>query len=104
MQIRIGYDIVTKQVNPTPVVLLLQTRPELKPLLRQPDDIHTEPEVPQHEYIDSFGNRCVRLIAPPGMFRLTTDALIENNEQPDEVAWGAIQHPIEALPDECMQF
>lgn len=104
MQIRLGYDIVTRQNAPTPMVLMLHVRPELAPALSQPDDLHTDPEVPVHEYRDAFGNRCTRLIAPAGTLRLSTEAFIEDDGMPDEIAAEAEQHPIENLPDECLQF
>lgn len=104
MQIRLGYEIVTHQSGPTPMVLLLHTRPELKSRLLKPDDLHLTPDVSTHEYLDSFGNRCVRLLAPAGPLTFSCDALIEDDEQPDPVAWDAEQHPIQNLPDEMLQF
>lgn len=104
MQIRLGYEIITHQSGPTPMVLLLHTRPELKERLLKADDLHLTPDIPTHEYIDSFGNRCVRLLAPAGPLTFSCDALIEDDEQPDPVAWDAVQHPIQDLPDETLQF
>ena len=79
MQIRIGYDIVTRQSAPTPMVLTLHTRPELRPALTRPDELRVTPGVPTHEYTDSFGNRCVRIVAPAGPIRFQTDARIEDD-------------------------
>ena len=104
MQIRLGYDIITRQTLPTPMVLLLHTRPEITPRLSRRDDITVTPDVPLHEYRDGFGNRCVRLVAPAGTIQLSTDAVLEAEPTPDEVVPNAIQHPIEGLPDECLQF
>jgi transglutaminase-like putative cysteine protease len=104
MQIRLGYDIVTRQVAATPMVLMLHTRPELGTALTRPDDLRVTPDVPMHEYTDSFGNRCVRVVAPAGAMRLHADALVEDDGQPDAVIPDAPQHPIEDLPDECLQF
>jgi transglutaminase-like putative cysteine protease len=104
MQIRIGYDIITRQSAPTPMVLLLNTRPEYKDQFVRPDDLKLSPEVPVHEYADAFGNRCIRLIAPAGELRLSTDAILEDDGAQDEYAPDAIQHAIEDLPDECLQF
>jgi transglutaminase-like putative cysteine protease len=104
MQIRLGYDIVTRQSAPTPMVLLLHTRPELKPAMTRPDDLHITPEVPTHEYTDPFGNRCVRVVAPAGSVRFHTDALIEDDGQLDVAAPDAAQDPIQDLPDACLPF
>jgi transglutaminase-like putative cysteine protease len=104
MQIRIGYDIVTRQRYPTPMVLMLHTRPEITPSLSRSDDPQLSPETPTHTYIDSFGNRCVRLVAPVGSLRITADALREHDGSLEEYAPGACQHSIDELPDECLQF
>lgn len=104
MLIRLGYEIVTHQIAPTPMVLLLHTRPELKPRFLKPDDLQLSPDTPMHEYIDSFGNRCVRVLAPAGELTFSCDALIENDGEPDAVVPDAIQHRIEDLPDETLQF
>jgi transglutaminase-like putative cysteine protease len=104
MQIRLGYDIVTRQNAPTPMVLMLHVRPELAPALSQSDDLRVEPDVPVQAYTDAFGNHCTRLVAPAGTLRLHADALIEDDGLPDEIAPNAEQHPIESLPDACLQF
>lgn len=104
MQIRIGYEIVTRQEMPTPMVLLLHIRPELSPLLIQPDDLHVTPSVFVRDFTDAFGNRSVRLIAPAGEIRFFTEAVIENDGKRDVVVSDAVQHPIEDLPEECLPF
>jgi transglutaminase-like putative cysteine protease len=104
MRIRIGYDIVTRQSAPTPMVLLLHVRPEVAPALVQPDDLRLTPEIPVHYFTDGFGNKSTRLVAPPGSLRLTADTVIEVSGQPDPADPNAIQHPIEELPDECLPF
>jgi transglutaminase-like putative cysteine protease len=105
MQIRIGFEIVTHQAAPTPMVLLLHTRPELRDRLLRPDDLQVMPaNVPTREFIDGFGNRCVRLVAPAGPITFSCDALIEDDGELDPVVPDAVQHPIEELPDECLQF
>lgn len=104
MQLRIGYDIVTRQAAPTPMVLMLHTRPELSDVLIQPERLCFSPEIPSREYLDSFGNRCVRLIAPEGPLRLSAEAIIEDSGLPDEIVPDAEQHLIEDLPDECLIY
>jgi transglutaminase-like putative cysteine protease len=104
MHIRIGYDIVTKQRFPTPMVLMLHTRPEYKSDFVRPDDLSVTPDVPVHEYIDAFGNRCVRLVAPVGSIRFSAEAILEDDAELDEYAPDAVQHPIDELPDDCLQF
>lgn len=104
MDIRIGFEIVTKQTSPTPMVLLLNVYPEVANHLLRPDTLVVSPDIPKHEYVDSFGNRCVRLVAPAGPVTFSCDALIEDDGEPDPIASDAEQHLIQDLPDECLQF
>jgi transglutaminase-like putative cysteine protease len=104
MQLRIGFDIVTRQTAPTPMVLMLNTRAELANVLIRPDALRMLPEIPHREYRDSYGNRCVRLIAPEGALRIFAEGIIENSGLPDEIVPDAEQHPIEDLPDECLTY
>jgi transglutaminase-like putative cysteine protease len=104
MFIRVGYDIVFDLPAAIPMMALLHTHPEVTPLLRQPDILRTEPELPVHEFLDGFGNRCARLYAPPGRLRLTCDTVVEDDGLPNPVCPEARQHPVEDLPDECLPF
>jgi transglutaminase-like putative cysteine protease len=56
------------------------------------------------EYRDSFGNRCTRFVAPPGIVRLSGTSTVENSGLPDPIATEAQQAPIEQLPSEVLQF
>jgi transglutaminase-like putative cysteine protease len=104
MQLRIGYDIVTRQAAPTPMVLMLNTRSELSKILVQPDELRLLPDIPHRAYSDAYGNRCIRLIAPEGALRLSAEGIIEDTGSPDEIVPDAEQHPIEDLPDECLTY
>ena len=104
MKICLGYTIETQQPAPTPMVLMLYVRPDVLPHLTTPDTLGVSPDVPVHEYTDSFGNRCARIIAPPGVITFSTDALLTTDDAPDPVVPDAIQHRIEDLPDDCLQF
>lgn len=104
MFIRVGYDIVFDLPAPTPMVTVLRLHPSREATLRTSDAVHSEPEVPLNEYTDVFGNRCGRLLAPAGTFRLWSDAVVEDDGLPDRISREAEQHPIEQLPSEVMQF
>ncbi|WP_435007266.1 transglutaminase-like domain-containing protein [Tundrisphaera lichenicola] len=104
MLIRIGFEIAFEVPAPAPMVLALDTRPEWDHAIRRPGGLQVEPRVPIYRYDDSFGNRCIRLIAPPGRFTLWDDAIVEDSGLPDEVAPGAIQHPIQDLPDDVLVY
>jgi len=104
MLIRIGYDIAFESPAPVPMMLMLYTHPARAEDLKQPEQIKTDPEVPIQEYIDGFGNRCGRLVAPTGQLRLWSNSLIVDSGQPDRANWGAQQIPVPELPPETLQF
>lgn len=68
------------------------------------DHIRTEPEVAIEEYTDLFGNRCGRLVAPPGHTTLWSDCMVEDSGEPDEFNWNARQHEIVDLPVEALAY
>ncbi len=104
MLIKIGFDIEFELRGPTPMVLMLFVHPSRAADLRSAEELRVEPEVPVSCYSDLFGNRCARLLAPPGEIRLALEALIEDSGEPDRQSPDAIQHKIENLPDETLAF
>jgi transglutaminase-like putative cysteine protease len=104
MLIRIGYDIAYEVPVPTPMLLMLYVHPERMRDLRARELIITEPAVELENFTDSFGNRCAKIIAPPGVIRLACDTIIEDNGLPEPVFPGAVQHPIEELPLDVLPF
>ncbi len=68
------------------------------------DTIVTEPAVPLSMYRDGFGNWCTRLIAPPGGFRVTSDALIKDSGLAEPSFPYASEHSIDSLPEEALVF
>jgi transglutaminase-like putative cysteine protease len=61
-------------------------------------------EVPVDEYIDTFGNRCSRFLAPAGHLNLSGESLVAVDAVPDPIATEARQYPVEELPHEVLQF
>jgi transglutaminase-like putative cysteine protease len=104
MLIRIGYDIIFEHPAPTPIIVMLYLHPSRRPSIRRDEYLLVEPQVQVSDYIDGFGNRCGRLIAPAGPVRFWNDAVIEDSGQPDRHHPGAEQHEIYDLPDEALQF
>jgi transglutaminase-like putative cysteine protease len=104
MKIRLGYDITMTHPQPTPMLLMLNIHESRAGDILTPDRLITEPAVPYTQYRDSFGNRGTRLIAPPGMIRFHTNALISDPGTQDFRDPNAIQHEVSTLPDDCMQF
>jgi transglutaminase-like putative cysteine protease len=104
MLIRIGYDVVFDLPAPTPMLLMLNVHPSRFPTLRGPEKLSIEPFVPMTTYSDAFGNTCARIVAQAGQVRFRNDAIAYDDGLPDAVDPTALQLPIEALPDDALQF
>jgi transglutaminase-like putative cysteine protease len=90
---------------------LLRLHPSLDPAVRGPEVLtveHLEEDeatrVPSDDYVDSFGNRCTRWVAPKGRLRVSGLSLVEREAVPDPIETAAVQHQIEDLPTETIQF
>jgi transglutaminase-like putative cysteine protease len=104
MRIRAGYRIAYDSPGPTPMLLMLNVRPERQGDLEIPDTLTTDPNIPRHNYIDAFGNSCTRLTAPAGRLTLFTEFVVRDSGVPDPVLPYLIQHPIEELPDHAIEY
>src|ERR1019366_7069508 len=104
MFIRLGYEIDFELPAPTAMVSMLSVHPSRAPDLRAPDELHIQPEVEIRNYIDGFGNRCGRLVAPAGTLRLRGATLIEDPGNHDPLASHAREHPVGELPDETLIY
>jgi transglutaminase-like putative cysteine protease len=104
MLIRLGYDIQFDIPSPAAMVVLLHVHPSRAADLREPDDLRVEPSVKVTEYIDSFGNRCSRLLAPKGPLRLWNSTLIYDSGDLDPINPQARQLPVEELPSETLRY
>ena len=54
------------------------------------------------EYLDLYGNRCGRMLAPAGRVTFTDEGVVVNSGRPDPQAREAAQRPIQDLPDEAV--
>jgi transglutaminase-like putative cysteine protease len=104
MLIRLGYELVYEFPQPTPMILNLNVHYSRVPDLVRADTIVTEPHVPLASYRDHFGNWCTRAVAPPGRFRITADALINDSGLAEPSFPSAQECAVEALPHETLNF
>src|ERR1700733_1210020 len=104
MKLQIGYDLVYDCPQPTPMMLMLNTHYSRVEDVLVADLLVTDPPVPVHQYRDSFGNLCGRIVAPQGRISLSTRALLEVSDQPERPELYGYQHPVEDLPDDCLVF
>jgi len=104
VRIRIGYELSYQCPQPVPMILMLHVHPTRTPDLLQLDDILTDPPVALSSYRDGFGNRCTRLIAPPGRITLKADAVISDSGTPEATMAEAPQLQVESLPDAILSY
>jgi transglutaminase-like putative cysteine protease len=104
MQIRAGYEITYECPAPTPMVLMLSVHPVRHPDLVTPARMALDPAVGVREFRDVYGNVCSRIVAPAGRTTLSSDFLINDSGEPDIVEPGAMQLPIQELPDDVMVY
>lgn len=104
MFIRVGFELVFDFPNPTPMIFLLNMLPSRADDVLHPDYLTLTPPLPIEEFTDWFGNRCARVMAPAGKLRVTNDTVVKDSGLPCPTAPDAIQHPVEELPPEVLQF
>jgi transglutaminase-like putative cysteine protease len=104
MLIRLAYDIQFHIPAPVAMVVLLSVHPSRVPDLLEPDELLTEPKLEIAGYIDGFGNRCSRFVAPPGPLRLSNSTLIRASDTPDEVNVFARERAVGDLPHEVLTY
>jgi len=104
MLIRIGYEMAFDVPAPTSMLLALALRPERQADVRRPGGMRVEPDVPVRWFADGFGNRCARVVAPAGRFRIWDDLVVEDPGMPDEVAPDAPQLAVPDLPDDVLVY
>jgi transglutaminase-like putative cysteine protease len=104
MLIKVGYEIEFNFPNAVPMLLLLRLHPSREPTVREPETFNVRPRRPVHEFVDAFGNRCGRVLAPAGQVTFRSNAVVEDSGEPDPQTSGARQHDVQELPDEALQF
>ena len=104
MLIRAGFEIAYQCAQRTPMLLVLSIHPSRLNDLRTPHEIRFTPAVRADDYIDSFGNVCTRIVAPPGLITMSTEFVIADSGAPDPVVPHAKQVPVEELPHEVLVY
>jgi transglutaminase-like putative cysteine protease len=104
MLIRLAYDIQFDIPASVAMVALLNVHPSRALDLLEPDELQTEPRLEITSYLDSFGNRCSRFVAPPGQLRLFNSTLIQDSGLIDPADWSARESPVGDLPNEMLTF
>jgi transglutaminase-like putative cysteine protease len=104
MHIRVGYELIYQCPQPTPMVVTLHIHYSRASDIVKPDHLLLSPSIPVRAYRDSFGNWCNRIVAPAGKLRLTSDAVVSDAGNPDQVCPWLEQRPVQTLPEETLLF
>jgi transglutaminase-like putative cysteine protease len=104
MQIRIGYELAFEVPRATPMQLMLYVHPDQAGALQHPEKIIVEPVTPVEDFIDEFGNRAARVLAPAGSVRIRYDNVIADPGHPDVPFKGLPLTPAHEMPPECWRF
>ncbi len=121
MLIYSDFDIQFRLPAPAAIVAMLHLHPSVEPRLRSGNNLiieslddpfshspsstnYTKSIVPSREYIDAFGNRCARFIAPAGYLWLSGSNVVDADPDADHPHPGARQAEIDDLPPEVLQF
>src|ERR1700691_1716459 len=104
IRIFVGSELSFEFPQPTPMIAMLNVHFSRYSDLERPDYLTTNPAVPIEDYRDSFGNWCARLVAPAGPFTLRTNTVVRDSGIPDQAYPDAVQHPVEQLPSDTLQF
>jgi transglutaminase-like putative cysteine protease len=104
LNIQAGFEIAFQCTAPTPMLLMLNVRPEREADLAAPEQLRFDPYTPFQTYIDGFGNRCTRLVAPAGVLTLSNRFVIRDNGIQESLPWNAPQAPVNELPPELLFY
>ncbi len=97
MLIRIGFDLIFEFPAPTPMLLMLYVHPSRERDLQEPEMLRLSPYVPIEIFIDAWGNKVGRIVAPAGQLRITNNAIVRDSGQLDVPGYNATQAPVEQL-------
>ena len=104
MLIKAGFEIMYECPQPTPMLLALDVHPDRVGDIRGSYGTRFDRDVTPHTYRDGFGNTCARIVAPAGVTTMTAEFVIADSGLPDEWAPDAVQHQVEALPEDALVY
>jgi transglutaminase-like putative cysteine protease len=104
MRIEVGCELLYDCPQPTPMLLLLNIHYSRASDLEVPDFLRITPAVPVTAYRDGFGNWVSRIVAPAGLTRISTHAIVRDSGLPDVVVPSAPQLLVQDLPEEALVF
>jgi len=104
IRIQAGYTIAYNCLQPVPMLLLLSMHLSREDDLLTPHAIRFEPGIEARSYNDDFGNRCHRIVAPPGDLVISTLFDVRDSGAPDVTVPEAKQIAIDDLPSGTLVY
>jgi transglutaminase-like putative cysteine protease len=107
LALRIGFDMHFDIPGPSPtaMLLMLYAHPDVAGQLDAPERLAVEPALDLETFVDSFGNTCGRLVAPPGTLRVSHAAVFRCAYEPEpQPEPSARQHHAGELPTAVLPF
>jgi len=104
MLIRVGYVVGYHLNQPTPMVFMANIHESEAAKAIVEEKVAFSPTVPLRRYIDLFGNKCVRITAPAGEFRIIGHAVMADSGLPETFPIGAAETALTDLPDEALVY
>ncbi len=104
MHIKVGYELLYDCLQPTPMLLMLNIHYSRAADIVEPDHLAVAPSVPLAAYRDGFGNWVTRIVAPAGLTRISTTAVVRDSGLADPVVSDARQYLVPELPEEALVF
>jgi transglutaminase-like putative cysteine protease len=104
MKIHVGFDMSFECAEPTPMIFMVNVHPSRTADLITSDRLRVTPMRSITPYIDSFGNRCTRLLAPVGSLRVAADAIVSDSGIPNRVDLAAEEHAVADLPHDTLIY
>ena len=104
MQIRVGFEMVYDCPQPTPMIFNVTVHSTRAPDVVTGGALVVDPPVPVTGFRDGHGNWCTRIVAPQGLTRVSSDAIVNDSGAPDAFVPDASQVPVQDLPDDVLEF
>ncbi len=86
------------------MLLMLYLHPERAAALRGSERVFVEPDTRLEEFVDWFGNRAARLVAPAGSVRIRYDNVVEDSGLVEPGIEGLSLHAPHEMPAECWRY
>jgi transglutaminase-like putative cysteine protease len=103
LHVQVGCALDYHVPAPTPMVLMLQPHYTVREQLLD-ESSQITPAVPVEHYLDQFGNRVWRLVAPAGSFQIQYTAQVVVDATPDLVLSSLEQTPVAYLPTDVLPY